>query len=202
MTTHNDWRPKYTARLHELWRQERDAGSKPETADLTTASQQDFIALAQRSKERRDDALKQQIDKLLDKARILTGERRAEVEREARRLAAKHTDPDAVNAWLTECFHPDSDEARESREESAVLAALLRRVRKHDKPARLIADRQWTLTAQGMTWQAAHPEHGVTSIYVDWRDLVREIDRKTPPLPMENARSARPPAPEAVFADE
>jgi hypothetical protein len=202
MTTHNDWRPRYTARLRELWRQERDAGSRPEAADLETASQQDFIDLAQRSKERRNDALKQQIDKLLDKARILTGERRAEVEREARRLAAKHTDPDGVHAWLTEFFHPDSDEARERREESAVLAAHLRRGRKQDKLASLIADRQWTLTARGMTWQATHPEHGTTSIYVDWRDLLREIDRKTPPLPMENAPSARPPAPEAVFVDE
>jgi hypothetical protein len=110
MTTHNDWRPKYTARLHELWRQERDAGSRPEAADLTTASQQDFIALAQRSKDRRDDALKRKIDKLLDKARILTDERRAEVERAARRLAAQHTDPEGVNAWLTQFFHPDSDE--------------------------------------------------------------------------------------------
>jgi hypothetical protein len=202
MTTHNDWRPRYTARLHELWRQEREVGSRPEAADLEAASQQDFIALAQRSKDRRDDALKQQIDKLLDKARILTGERRAEVERAARRLAAKHTAPDRVHVWLTEFFHPDSDEARENREVSAVLAAHLRRERKRDKLARALADLQWTLTAQGMTWQATHPEHGATSIYVDWRDLLREIDRKTPPLPMENARSARPPAPEAVFADE
>jgi hypothetical protein len=202
MTTHNDWRPKYTTRLHELWRQERDVGSRPESADLTTASQQDFIALAQRSKERRDDALKRKIDKLLDKARILTGERRAEVERAARRLAAQHTDPDGVHIWLTQFFHPDSDEARESREVDAVLAAQLRRARKHDTLASQIADRQWTLTAQGMTWQATHPEHGATSVYVEYRDLLREINRKTPPLPMENARSARPPAPEAVFADE
>jgi hypothetical protein len=201
MTTH-DWRPKYTARLRDLWRQERDAGSRPEAADLEIASQQDFIDLAQRSKERRNDALKRKIDKLLDKARILTGERRAEVEREARRLAAQHTDPEGVNAWLTQFLHPDSDEARERREVSVALAAHLRRGRKQDKLASLIADRQWTLTAQGMTWQATHPEHGTTSVYTNWRDLVREIDRKTPPLPMENARSARPSAPEAVFADE
>jgi hypothetical protein len=194
MTTHNDWRTKYTARLRDLWRQERDAGSQPETADLETASQQDFIALAQRSKGRRNAVLEQALDKALDKAAILTDDRRADLERECERLAAKHTDPEGVRVYIQRRLHPDE------RLSSAVLQAAYQPLR--DKIQTQIVLRDWCLTSDTTLWQATHPEHGATSIYVEYRDLLREIDRKTPPLPMENARSARPPAPEAVFADE
>jgi hypothetical protein len=151
---HNDWRLRYTARLHELWRQERDVGSRPEAADLTTASKQDFIALAQRSKDRRDDALKRKIDKLLDKARILTDERRAEVECAARRLAVQHTDPEGVNAWLTQFFHPDSDGEPWP-----------------DLPP------GWRWLAR---WQAAHDDGTTTATYNDPAPVVRLARKHTP----------------------
>jgi hypothetical protein len=179
MTTHNDWRLRYTARLHELWRQERDAGSRPEAADLTTASQQDFITLAQRSKERRDDALKRKIDKLLDKARILTDERRAEVERAARRLAAQHSDPDGVNAWLTQFFHPDS-------------------AAPPHPPFRVVPEEPWPDLPPGWRWlarwQAAHDDGTTTATYNDPAPVVRLAQKHTPV-----ERPPRPEAPETLF---
>lgn len=191
MTTHNDWRPKYTARLHELWRQERDVGSRPEAADLTTASQQDFISLAERSKQRRDDALFAQMEKLLTKSRVVPAERRDDLRREIRRLTSLHTDPGGANAWVTQHLEPGSEEDLDEADEAWVLALLARQDRLREKLAREIGRSGWSLIHHALAWQATHPEHGTTPIYIEMHDMMQYIRSKTPLLPMETAAPAR-----------